>query len=107
LKGKVRPILRGHVERLLQVEQAYAELSEQQAKLQFAWTEREQQVEPTDPKGLGDPCPTLSEKKEEAVSSSDTSVKQAYLPAEQVQGIVERGTFHCQRQTSLMFYEYW
>jgi hypothetical protein len=33
------------VERLLQVEQAYAELSEQQARLQFAWAEREQQIE--------------------------------------------------------------
>ena len=31
------------VERLLQVEQAYAELAEQQASLQFAWVEREQQ----------------------------------------------------------------
>jgi hypothetical protein len=33
------------VERLLQVEQVYAELSEQQARLQFAWAEREQQTE--------------------------------------------------------------
>lgn len=33
------------VERLLQVEQAYAELSEQQARLQFAWAERERQSE--------------------------------------------------------------
>jgi hypothetical protein len=33
------------VERLLQVEQAYAELSEQQAQLQFAWAEREQHIE--------------------------------------------------------------
>jgi len=33
------------VERLLQVEQAYAELSEQQARLQFAWAEREQHIE--------------------------------------------------------------
>jgi hypothetical protein len=33
------------VERLLQVEQAYAELAEQQARLQFAWAEREQQIE--------------------------------------------------------------
>lgn len=33
------------VEHLLQVEQAYAELSEQQARLQFAWAEREQQIE--------------------------------------------------------------
>lgn len=33
------------VARLLQVEQAYAELSEQQAGLQFAWAEREQQME--------------------------------------------------------------
>ncbi len=33
------------VERLLQVEQAYAELSAQQAQLQFAWAEREQQIE--------------------------------------------------------------
>ena len=32
------------VERLLQVEQAYAELSKQQAQLQFAWAEREQQI---------------------------------------------------------------
>lgn len=31
------------VERLLQVEQAYAELAEQQARLQFSWAEREQQ----------------------------------------------------------------
>lgn len=31
------------VARLLQVEQAYAELSEQQARLQFAWAELEQQ----------------------------------------------------------------
>jgi hypothetical protein len=33
------------VERLLTVEQAYAELAEQQAKLQFAWAEREQHIE--------------------------------------------------------------
>ncbi len=33
------------VERLLQVEQAYAELCEQQARLQFAWAEREQHIE--------------------------------------------------------------
>jgi hypothetical protein len=33
------------VERLLKVEQAYAELSEQQTRLQFAWAEREQQIE--------------------------------------------------------------
>jgi hypothetical protein len=33
------------VERLLQVEQAYAELAEQQARLQFAWAEREQHIE--------------------------------------------------------------
>ena len=33
------------VARLLQVEQAYAELAEQQAQLQFAWAEREQQIE--------------------------------------------------------------
>lgn len=33
------------VARLLQVEQAYAELAEQQARLQFAWAEREQQME--------------------------------------------------------------
>jgi hypothetical protein len=33
------------VERLLTVEQAYAELAEQQARLQFAWAEREQQIE--------------------------------------------------------------
>jgi hypothetical protein len=33
------------VNRLLQVEQAYAELSEQQARLQFAWAERERQSE--------------------------------------------------------------
>jgi hypothetical protein len=33
------------VERLLQVEQAYAELSEQQARLQFAWAEREEHIE--------------------------------------------------------------
>jgi hypothetical protein len=33
------------VARLLQVEQAYAELSEQQARLQFAWAEREQHIE--------------------------------------------------------------
>lgn len=32
------------VERLLYLEQAYAELSEQQAQLQFAWAEREQQI---------------------------------------------------------------
>ncbi len=32
------------VERLLQVEQAYAELAEQQAKLQFAWAEQADQV---------------------------------------------------------------
>jgi len=32
------------VERLLQVEYAYAELAEQQAKLQFAWAERENQA---------------------------------------------------------------
>ncbi len=31
------------VERLLTVEQAYAELAEQQARLQFAWVELEQQ----------------------------------------------------------------
>jgi hypothetical protein len=30
------------VERLLQVEQAYAELAEQQARLQFAWLEKEE-----------------------------------------------------------------
>jgi hypothetical protein len=33
------------VERLLTVEQAYAELVEQQARLQFAWAEREQHIE--------------------------------------------------------------
>ncbi len=33
------------VERLLQLEQAYTELSEQQARLQFAWAEREQHIE--------------------------------------------------------------
>ena len=32
------------VERLLTVEQAYADLAEQQAKLQFAWAEREYQA---------------------------------------------------------------
>lgn len=38
------------VERLLQVEQAYAELSAQQARLQFAWAEREQHIEATSSK---------------------------------------------------------
>jgi uncharacterized Ntn-hydrolase superfamily protein len=33
------------VDRLLHVEQAYAELSEQLTRLQFAWAEREQQIE--------------------------------------------------------------
>ncbi len=32
------------IERLLQVEQAYAELAEQQARLQFAWAEGERQA---------------------------------------------------------------
>jgi hypothetical protein len=41
------------VERLLQVEQAYAELSEQQARLQFAWAEREQQMEANSSKRQG------------------------------------------------------
>ena len=36
------------VERLLTVEQAYAELAEQQARLQFAWVELEQ---PSTPRG--------------------------------------------------------
>lgn len=38
------------VAHLLQVEQAYAELSERQALLQFAWVEREQQIEATSSK---------------------------------------------------------
>ncbi len=38
------------VNRLLQVEQAYAELAEQQARLQFAWAEREQHIEASDSK---------------------------------------------------------
>src|SRR6266567_1080214 len=38
------------VERLLQVEQAYGELTEQQARLQFAWMEREQHIEASNPK---------------------------------------------------------
>lgn len=38
------------VERLLTVEQAYAELAEQQANLQFAWAEREQQIEASNAK---------------------------------------------------------
>jgi hypothetical protein len=38
------------VERLLTVEQAYAELAEQQAKLQFAWAEREQHIEASNSK---------------------------------------------------------
>lgn len=33
------------VERSLQVEQAYADLSQQQAQFQFAWAERELQIE--------------------------------------------------------------
>jgi hypothetical protein len=32
------------VERLLQVEHAYAELAEQQVRLQFAWLEKEEAV---------------------------------------------------------------
>jgi hypothetical protein len=38
------------VERLLTVEQAYAELAEQQARLQFAWAEREQHIEASNSK---------------------------------------------------------
>ncbi len=38
------------VNRLLQVEQAYAELSEQHARLQFAWAEREQHIEASNSK---------------------------------------------------------
>ncbi len=38
------------VERLLTVEQAYAELAEQQANLQFMWAEREYQAETREPK---------------------------------------------------------
>ncbi len=38
------------VERLLTVEQAYAELTEQQARLQFAWAEREQHIEASNSK---------------------------------------------------------
>ena len=38
------------VARLLTVEQAYAELSEQQARLQFAWAEREQHIEASNSK---------------------------------------------------------
>ncbi len=37
------------VERLLTVEQAYAELVEQQARLQFAWLEKEQESEAMKP----------------------------------------------------------
>lgn len=38
------------VERLLTVEQAYADLAEQQATLQFIWTEREDQARGQKPK---------------------------------------------------------
>jgi hypothetical protein len=38
------------VERLLTVEQAYAELAEQQATLQFLWAEREEQARVQQPK---------------------------------------------------------
>jgi hypothetical protein len=38
------------VERLLTVEQAYAELAERQARLQFAWAEREQHIEASNSK---------------------------------------------------------
>lgn len=41
------------VERLLQVEQAYADLSEQQTRFQFAWAEREQQIEANSSKRQG------------------------------------------------------